>query len=119
MIDARRKVAILARMEEIDLGEYRLTLPRPVQSTEMAEIQFHAFGHVANRDLDEVTEAIETLGPELQHQLLLAVRGLALKDIEDPQLELLRTQIVSVINATLPGEPLHAVGFYRFGYYNF
>jgi len=119
MIEARRKVAILARLEEVDLGKYRLTLPQPVQTTEMAEIEFHAFGQVANRDLDQVTEALETYGPELRHRLLLAARQLDLKDIEDAQLDLLRNQIADVINETLPGKPLQSVGFYRFGYYNF
>jgi hypothetical protein len=119
MIDARRKIAILARLEEVDLGEFRLTLPRPAQSADMAEIQFHAFGQVANRDLDKVTEALETHGPELRHRLLLAARQLELENIEDPQLDLLRSQIAAVINETLPGEPLQSVGFYRFGYYNF
>ena len=119
MIDARRKVAILARLEEVDLGKFRLTLSRPVQSDDMAEIQFHAFGQVANRDLKQVNEALETYGPELRHRLLLATRKLKLKDIEDAELDLLRTQIADVVNETLPGEPLQSVGFYQFSYYNF
>ncbi len=119
MIDARRKIAILARLEEVDLGKYRLTLSRPVQSDEMAEIRFHAFGQVANRDLDQITEALETYGPELRHRLLMAARQLTLEDLEDAQIDLLRTQITSVINETLPGEPLQSVGFYKFSYYNF
>jgi len=119
MIDARRKVAILARLEEVDLGKFRLTLSHPPQSVEMAEIQFHAFGQVANRDLDQVTDALETYGPELRHRLLLAARQLQLKDLEDAQLKLLRTQIATVFNETLPGEPLQSVGFYQFRYYNF
>ncbi len=119
MIEARRKVAILARLEEVDLGEYRLTLPQPVQSTEMAEVQFHVFGQVANRDLDQVTEALETYGPELRSRILLAARKLSLKDLEDAQLELLRTEIVDVVNETLPGEPLQSIGLYSLNYYNF
>ncbi len=119
MIEARRKVAILARLEEVDLGEYRLTLPQPVQSTEMAEVQFHVFGQVANRDLDQVTEALETYGPELRSRILLAARQLNLKDLEDAQLKLLRTEIVQVVNDTLPGEPLQSIGLYSLNYYNF
>ena len=119
MIEARRKVAILARLEEVDLGEFRLTLAQPIQTTSMAEIEFHAFGKVANRDVNQVTEALATYGPELRHRLLLAARQLKMKDIEEPRLELLRNQFAAVINETLPGEPLQSVGFYRFGYYNF
>jgi len=119
LIESRRAVAIRTRLEEVDLGKFRLTLPRPVQSTEMAEIEFHAFGQVANRDLKRVTEALETHGPELRHRLLLAARELRLADIQDPQLALLRTQITAVVNESLEGDPLQSVGFYQFGYYNF
>jgi len=119
MVNARRKVAILARLEEVDLGKFRLTLPRPAQSDSMAEIQFHAFGQVANRDLEKVNMALETHGTELRHRLLLAARQLDMKDIEDPRLDLLRTQIATVVNETLPGKPLQSVGFYRFAYHNF
>ena len=119
MIDARRQVAVLARLEEVDLGKFRLTLSQPVQTTEMAEIEFHAFGQVANRDYDKVIEALEIHGPELRHRLLLAARQLNLQDIEDPEIDLLREKIAVVVNETIPGEPLQNVGFYRFGYYNF
>ena len=119
MLDARRQVAILSRLEEVDLGTFRLTLPRPAQSTQMAEIQFHAFGQVANRDLGDVTKALETHGTELRHRLLLAARQLDLQDIEQAELDLLRNQIATVFNETLPSEPLQSVGFYRFEYYNF
>jgi hypothetical protein len=119
MIEARHKVAILARLEEVDLGNYRLTLSRPLDTTEMAEIEFHAFGQVANRDLQQVTEALATHGPELRHRLLLASRELKLKDLEEAHLDLLRKKITTIINQTVPGEPIQSVGFYKFGYYNF
>jgi len=119
MIESRRKIAILARLEEVDLGKFRLTLPRPVESADMAEIQFHAFGQVANRDLDKVSEALQTHGPELRHRLLIAARQLEFENIEDPQLDLLGSQIATLINETLPGDPLQSVGFYRFAYHNF
>lgn len=119
MINARREIAILTRLEEIDLGEYRLTLSRPVQSTEMAEIQFHAFGQVAHRDRNKVTDAIATYGPELRHKLLMAARKLELQDLEDAELDLLRDEIAQVFNELLPGKPLQSVGFYEFGYYDF
>ena len=118
MVEARRAVAIKARLEEVDLGEFRVTLPRPPQSNEVAEIQFHAFGHVANRDLRVVQEALEEHGPEFRHRLLLATRQLGMREIEDPYLQSLRRQIAEVVNETLPGEPLQSVGFYRFSFSN-
>lgn len=118
MIEAKRAIAIRARLEEIDLGEYRISLPQPTETTEAAEIFFHAFGQVANRDLDKVEELLETLGPELRHRMLLATRQLTVEDIQDPPLTALKTQIAKVVNETLPGEPMQSVGFYRFGFSN-
>ena len=118
MIEARRTVAIRARLEEVDLGEFRISLPQPVETAEVAEIDFHAFGQVTNRDLDKVKESLETLKPQLRHRLLLAARQLTVQEIEDPRLASLRAHIVDVVNETLPGEPLQSVGFYHFRFSN-
>ena len=114
MVEARRAVAIMARLEEVDLGKFRVSIPRPSETTEVAEIQFRVYGHVANRDLKLVQESLETRGPQLRHSMLLATRQLDLKEIEDPQ----RVHLTEVVNDTLPGDPLQSVGFYQFIYSN-
>ena len=118
MIEARQDIAIQARMEEVDLGEFRISLPQPSQTTEAAEVYFHAFGQVVNRDVKKVRKTLESSGPELRHRLLLATRQLTVQDLEDPPLTALRSQIAEVINETLPDEPLQSVGFYRFVFSN-
>jgi len=118
LIEERRAIAMRDRLEEVDLGEFRVSLPQPSETVEAAEIFFHVFGQVANRDMDQVRESLENLGPDFRHRLLLAVRQLALEDIQDPPLTTLRKQIADMVNETLPGEPLQSVGFYRFGYSN-
>jgi len=118
MLDSRRAVAIRVRLEEVDLGEFRVSLPQPIATVEAAEINFHVFGQVTNRDLGKVEEALEELGPELRHRLLLSIRKLTAEDIQDPPLTALRAHIAEVVNETLPGEPLLSVGFYRFGFSN-
>ncbi len=119
LIQSRQKMAILARLEEIDLGEFRVTLPKPAEGADIAELCFHAFGLVANSDLEQVQEALDNQGVQFRHELLLAVRQLDVSDLEDPQLEALRSHIEDVMNAALPGEPLQSVGFYSFAYANF
>jgi len=118
LIEERRAIAMRDRLEEVDLGEFQVSLPQPSKTVEVAEISFHVFGEVANRDMDDVREALEELGPEFRHRLLLAVRQLALEDIQDPPLTALRKQIADMVNEALPGKPLQSVGFYRFGYSN-
>jgi len=119
LIQSRQKMAILARLEEIDLGEFRVTLPKPAKGAKVAELRFHVFGRVANSDLEQVEEVLENQGPEFRHELLMAVRHLNVSDLEDPQLQALRSHIENVMNDVLPGEPLQSVGFYRFSYANF
>ncbi|NOY30271.1 MAG: flagellar basal body-associated FliL family protein [Planctomycetes bacterium] len=118
LIEERRAIAMRDRLEEVDLGEFQVSLPQPSGTVEAAEIFFHVFGQVANRDMETVQESLENLGPEFRHRLLLAVRQLALEDIQDPPLTTLRKKITDMVNETLPGEPLQSVGFYRFGYSN-
>ena len=42
MVKSRRELAIRAQLEEIDLGKFRITLPQPNETTEVAEIQSFA-----------------------------------------------------------------------------
>ncbi|MCA9229065.1 MAG: flagellar basal body-associated FliL family protein [Planctomycetales bacterium] len=118
LIESRRAFAIRARLEEVDLGKFVITLPQPADTVEAAEIYFHVFGQVANRDVHKVEELLISLGPELRHRLLLATRQLTVEDIQDPPLTALRTRIAEVVNETLPDEPLQSVGFYQFRYSN-
>jgi hypothetical protein len=116
MIEERRAIAILTRLEEIDLGTFRISVPRPSDQVAAAEIFFHAFGQVENRDFKLVQTSISNSGPELHHRLLIASRALTIQDLEDPQLTQLRENIAKVINEKFEGDPLQSIGFYKFIY---
>ena len=119
LIEARRTIVMRTRLEEVDLGKFRVTLPHAAEKTENAELYFHVFGQVANRDLTKVQEAIGKNGPEIRHSMLIAARRMTAEQLEDPQLNALRQSFAKVVNETLEGEPVQSVGFYRFGYMNF
>jgi len=106
------------RLEEVDLGKFLVSLPQPSETVEAAELFFHVFGLVANRDMDEMLDSLEEFGPEFRHLLLLSVRQLTVKDFQDPPLTELRKRISEMVNETLPGKPVQSVGFYRFNYSN-
>ncbi len=118
LIAARRAVAIRARLVEVDLGEFHITLPGPYTERKRAEIHFRAFGQVANRDLALVQETLEKNGPDLQNRMLLVVRKMKMHEIQEPALNTLRESLASAVNDTLPGDPLQTVGFYSFGFVN-
>ena len=118
MIEKRRAIAILTRLEEIDLGEFHVAVPLPSEQVAVAEVYFHAFGQVENRDLKKVQATLEDYGPELRHHLLLASRELSMEDLQDPKLARLRESIATVINQNLEGDPVQSIGFYKFRYSN-
>ncbi len=114
LIKARRETAIKARLVEVELGDFRITLPGPYTERKRAEIHFRAFGQVANRDLKLVRATLRKNGPDLQNRMLLVVRKMKIEEIQEPRLTTLRESLASAINETLPGDPLQSVGFYSF-----
>jgi hypothetical protein len=119
LIEARRMIAMRTRLEEVDLGEFHVTLPNSDESTKGEELFFHVFCQVANRDLEAVEEALAVNGPEIRHRMLIAARTMTAEQLEDPELQVLRESFVRVVNESLKEKPVQSVGFYRFGYMNF
>ncbi len=119
MIESRRIIAIRTRLEEVDLGNFRVTLPHAAERTKSSELHFHIFGQVANRDLDVVEEMLTKMEPEIRHQVLIVARLMTVEDLEDPKLTTLRSRVAEVVNESLEGKPVQAVGFYSFGYMPF
>jgi Flagellar basal body-associated protein FliL len=119
LIEARQMIVMRTRLEEVDLGEFRVSLPHAAEKTENAELYFHVFGQVPNRDLSKVKEAIKKNRPEIQHSMLIAARTMTAEQLEDPQLKDLRKSFAKVVNESLEGNPVQSIGFYRFGYMSF
>lgn len=116
LIEQRRVAAIKDRLEEVDLGEYRVTLPPAEGTSTHGVIAFHAFGQIANQDRDRVEASLVGRGPEFDHQMLLAVRRLRLEEIEDPELTALRRAIQQAANHPFDEPLVQKVGFYKFSF---
>lgn len=114
LVQAQTEEINLVRMDEIDIGEFRITLPRAPGGPEAGVVEFHAFGQVALRDREEVTKALELNGPEMRYRILLLVRSLTRKDLDEPKLQKLRDEIAKLANAALEKKLVKNVGFYSF-----
>ena len=90
MLESRLKNARLSTLEEVELGEFQVTLPQLPHSNATTVIDFHAFAHVANRDVSAVTQMIQQRSPEICHNMLIAVRNLKLEELEEPTLDALK-----------------------------
>ena len=114
MLQTRRDEVDVLRLEEVDLGKFRITLPHLPGDTDGGVVDFHAFGQVARSHRQEVTDLLESRGPELRYRMLLSVRSMAREKLDEPKLESLRLLIADVINGSLEEKPVKSVGFFHF-----
>lgn len=113
LTQAKLKEAARLRLEDVDLGKYRITLPRRPGANNGGVIQFHVFGQVANRDRKGVEKELRAETAEIRHHLLVAVRQLTPSDLIEPDLMALRNSIAAVMNSALEGDPVRGIGFYQ------
>jgi len=114
IIASRKDLAQLTHLEEVDLGEFRVTLPYRPHSTSSLVVDFHAFGRVSHNNYKKVFQTIEQNGPKLKHQMLITVRKLGVQELQEPALDTLRVNIEQVVNEILDDQTMQAIGFYRF-----
>jgi hypothetical protein len=111
---SRSEAAKVISMEEIDLGEFAISLPHLLGNAEDSMVEFHVFGRVESRDRAKVARTLETRGPELRSRMLIAVRSLSDADFDEPKLTKLRQSIADVVNGALQEKLVKKVGFYNY-----
>jgi hypothetical protein len=104
------------RMEEIDLGEFAISLPHVLGNATDSMVVFHVFGHVKSQDRTKVARALEMRGPELRSRMLVSIRTLTDADFDEPELTRLRQSIADVINGALQEKLVKKVGFYNYSF---
>jgi hypothetical protein len=110
----RSEAAKVMHMEEIDLGEFSITLPHELGEATDNIVEFHVFGLIQSRDRHKVARALETRGPEFRARMLISVRALTTADFDEPRLTKLRQTVAEVMNGALQEKLIERVGFYDF-----
>ncbi|HMO86916.1 MAG TPA: hypothetical protein PKC18_18570 [Lacipirellulaceae bacterium] len=116
LLQARRTETQGAQLEEIDLGQYRISLPRAPSDIGASIVEFHIFGQTSRRDRDKVTKFAAANAPELRRRILLLVRGLSPDELDDPKLLVLRQGILTAVNEALDVKSVKRVGFYHYSF---
>jgi hypothetical protein len=116
IVEARHEETKLVPLKEIDVGEFRITLPHSPGAPGGGVVEFHAFGQVAARDSDDVAGALALNAPELRYRVLLLVRSLTRQELDEPTLTTLRAGIAEVANSALDKKRIKNIGFYRFSF---
>lgn len=116
ILKAQEHEASRVRMDEIAIGEFRITLPQAPGQLAGGIVEFQAFGRVAARDRDKVQKALLLRAPELRYHVLMAVRALTPKQLEEPNLATLRAELTKLANASLEKKLITSVGFQKFSF---
>lgn len=106
-----RQKAIRTRVEEIDLGAYRVTLPRDPYSGEMTEVEVGLFGESSRYRLNEIEKTLKTHDAAVRDQTLRVLRQATPEELADPDLGGLRKRLLASMNEVLDDEPLDRLGF--------
>jgi flagellar basal body-associated protein FliL len=113
LVRQAQSTAINSSMAEVDLGEYRTTLPRDNQSGVFTSIEVHIFGTVPRSRLSEVKKQLRSDEFRVRHETLAAVRQSSRDELSEPTLAKLRARIEDVVNRVLADAPLKEIGFYQ------
>jgi hypothetical protein len=91
-------------MHEVKLGSYHVVTFN-TDTGRSLNIDFELYGTVLAKEEKEFTELFEANKVRLREQILVTVRGTDVIDLSDPDLGLLKRQILEKTNRTL-GKPL-------------
>lgn len=91
-------------MREVKLGSYHVVTFKTDTGTSL-NIDFELYGTVLAKEEQEFTHLFEANKVRLREQILVTLRGSEVADLSDPDLGLLKRQILEKTNRTL-GKPL-------------
>lgn len=107
-----RNNAIRTRIDEVELGAYRVTLPRNFQTGEMAEVDVRLYGETPRYKINEIEDELKSKAPLIEDSTLKVLRQTTRQELADPDLTSLRARLLASMNETLSGAPLVSLGFY-------
>ena len=114
LVDQVRSDALRNRLHEVDLGEYRTTMPRDPVTNASLEMKLHLFGTVPQYRIPAIKKQLKTEGYRLRFETLAAIRETSSQELAEPDLGHLRSRLTSVVNNVLTEAPIKSVGFEDF-----
>ena len=112
IVERVRTTALRNRLEEIDLGTFRTTMPRDAKTNAFTEIELHIFGTVQRYQVQSIQTQLGDDDYRLRHEALIAIRDATPEELAEPDLTELRTRLEQVVNQILDDAPIKSIGFY-------
>lgn len=113
LLNQAQSAALNTTLAEVDLGEYKTTLPRDPATGIFTSLELRIFCTVPRSKLSEVEKQMLIDGYRVRHETLTAVRQSTRDELTDPALSKLRARIEEVVNKVFTDAPVKEVGFYQ------
>ena len=110
LVDQVRSDALRSQTHEIDLGLYRTTMPRDLNTNLLTEIELRLFGTVPQYKITAIRKQLKAEGYKLRHDTLVAIRQTTAEELGEPSLGHLRTRLMQVANNVLEDAPIKSIG---------
>lgn len=110
LVERVRNDALRTRMDEVELGRFRVTLPRHIKNGEMTEIDITLFAESERYKINEIESDLENKRALVQDETLRTLRETKRKELIDPKLRELRQRLLAAINPLIENEPLVSIG---------
>ncbi len=101
MVERARNRALATRLEEVDLGSYRITLPFDELSGARTELVLELVGTARRYRTGDIENRVESQRCLLRQGTIAAARLTTPEELADPQMAALRARLLAVTNDVL------------------
>jgi hypothetical protein len=110
LIEQIRTDALRNRLQEVDLGTFRTTMPRDPKTNLLMQMELHLFGTAPQYRIHTIEERLESEGYRLRSETLAAIRKTNGGELAEPDLTHLRNRLEQVVNNVLSDAPINSLG---------
>lgn len=111
LVEKVRHRALRTRIDEIQLGSFRVTRPRDERTGEMTEVQLELYGESQRYKINEIEDEIELKAAIIEDETIRTLREASQQELTEPNLDQLRARLLTMLNETIEGAPLVSIGF--------
>jgi hypothetical protein len=110
LVDQVRSDALRGQTHEINLGLYRTTMPRDLNTGTLTEIELRLFGTVPKYKIPAIERQLKADGYKLRYDTIVAIRQTTADELGEPNLGQLRTRLMKVANDVIKDAPIQSIG---------
>jgi len=105
-----RSHALRSETHEINLGQFRTTMPRNANTNVLTEIELRLFGTVPQYKISAINKQLSADAAKLRFETIKAIRETTADELGEPSLGKLRARLMLVANGVIKDAPIQSIG---------